>query len=308
MRHTDPRIIGAAALGAAGLAWLAVAIVGGPQRPPAPPTSSPPVEDGPPPVVSAERAARYREGQATIAQAIRRLKGRDPTPAELYYTHAVTWLETRDGKGWKGPLADAHNWGAVQCSRTADPAQCITWEDSRSDGTKYTVSFRRYDSDLDGATDAARNVLQVRPRTAAMLASQSPTVTGASLAMRRERYYEGFCPLATKRYGGPAVRPSLREPDRDEMTRACAKEAIEAHAGSIWRIVREIAVSLGESPPLERGTYAGAVRAYGLPDVSGILAGVEDMSGTEALYRHLLIQHDGRHHQAAQAMARLFAS
>jgi len=139
---------------------------------------------------------------------------------------------------------------------------CVEYEDSFADGTRYKVSFRSYDSDTDGAADVMRHVFELRPRTAGALASQGASVFRASYAMRRERYYEGFCPAATKAFGGAAVRRSLGAPDSSPATIACAKEAITAHAKRIASIIGDIAGACGDATALGLGTFEDAETWY----------------------------------------------
>lgn len=181
-----------------------------------------------------------------------------PRRQALQYAQAVTHLETAYGLGWKGAMVGSHNWGAVQC--VAGNAPCIAYQDSNPDGSHYPVSFRSYPTDVDGAADAVRHVLELRPRVAAELRRARPSVMRASYAMRRERYYGGFCPQAAAKYGAAVAKASFADPDRDDGTRACAREAIEAHAHAIWSRVQEIAAANNEPAALELGTYDDADR------------------------------------------------
>lgn len=201
-----------------------------------------------------------------VLQAIAKVVGRPASAFEGQYVHGVTWNETSDGTGWIGTQAaarDAHNWGAVQCdSSNEGPDTCVPGlTDHTSGGTEFHVGFRRYASDLDGAADAAKHVLVLRPRTASALASDHPTALRASFAMRRERYYGGICPTATKTIGVQAATDSFAHPDKDEATRACAREAIIAHARAVQKVARYVA-SLDGSPALPMGTYEDAERWY----------------------------------------------
>ncbi len=139
---------------------------------------------------------------------------------------------------------------------------CVAYEDGYADGTRYKVSFRSYDSDVDGAADVMRHLFDKRPRVAAALGEKGATVFRASFAMRRERYYEGFCPAATKAFGGAAVRPSLRSPDSTPATIACAQEAVKAHAQRIAQIIKELAGACGDAVALGLGTYDDADAWY----------------------------------------------
>lgn len=199
-----------------------------------------------------------------------------PRRQALQYVQAVTHLETVYGLGWKGAMVGSRNWGAVQCAKSSD-ADCIAYQDSNPDGSKYTVSFRRYPTDVDGAADAVRHVVELRPRVASELRRSGPSVMRTSYAMRRERYFGGFCPQATAKYGAAVARASFADPDRDEGTRACAREAIEAHAKAIYARAQEIAQANNEPLTLELGSYEDADRWWhngGDSRLVGALAGV----------------------------------
>jgi hypothetical protein len=205
-----------------------------------------------------------------MAQAFRNVMGREATPTELQYAQAVAWLETNYGQGWKGAMVGSNNWGAVQCGKTAT-GTCIQYQDSRADGTKYSVGFRAYPSAVAGAEDVVRHVFQKRPKTASALASSTPSAYRASYAMRRERYYEGFCPNATKKYGSEPARASLANPDRDEGTRACMQEAVEAHSKLTGSLSREIAAANADPAPLPPGDFKDADDWWG--SVTGAVTG-----------------------------------
>jgi|GEM_PF-3680596 len=206
------------------------------------------------------REALHREARATMSQAFRNVVGRDPSVSELQYLQAVAWLETNYGRGWKGAMVGSNNWGAVQCGAVGGSAGCIQYEDSYPDGTKYKVSFRSYPSALAGAEDVVRHVIKLRPRTGDALSSQSPTAFRASYAMRREKYYGGFCPAATKQFGAEPARASFAKPDRDDGTRTCMQEAVNAHADLTFSLAKSIAAANGDPVVLPRGSFDDADR------------------------------------------------
>ncbi len=227
--------------------------------------------------------AQHKMARATFELAISRYKRKTPSKAAMQYAQADALLETTYGLGWKGAMVGSHNWGAVQC--TAGQAPCIAYQDSYPDGTTYSVSFRKYNDDIDGAQDVLRHVLDLRPRVAAALASRAPTVFDASYAMRREKYYGGFCPVAVKQYGAAVGKASFADPDRDAGTRACAREAIEAHAKTMWQHVQAIAAGVGEPLALTLGSYEEAERAWhggGARRGWGAFAGIAPAGGSGA--------------------------
>lgn len=203
----------------------------------------------------------HRWARPIVTEALNQLLGRAPSLAEIQYGQAIGWHEGRYGRGWKGAMVGSNNWGAVQCAKGSS-ADCIPYQDSYADGTKYDVSFRRYATPVDGAKDMLRHVFIKRPRTGQALASEDATVFRASYGMRRERYYEGFCPGAVKGFGASRVRPSLAHPDRDEATRACAQEAIRTHAKITKNIIQNIAGACGDPGALPIGTWEDADAWY----------------------------------------------
>jgi hypothetical protein len=194
-----------------------------------------------------------------MAQAFENVMGRKATPSELQYAQAVAWLETNYGNGWKGAMVGSNNWGAVQCAlKNVGQPGCLPYQDSQSDGTTYKIGFKSYPSAVAGAEDVVRHVFKNRPRTAAALASTTPSAFRASYAMRREKYYGGFCPNATKQFGGEAARASFANPDRDAGTRACMQEAVAAHARLTTSLSQEIAAANTDPAGLDPGSFDDA--------------------------------------------------
>lgn len=216
----------------------------------------------------------HTNARPTVEQAVRAVLKRTPSLAEVQYVQAFTLGESGYGASWPG----THNWGAVQCKSTAPcPPGCFEHADSNPDGSKYRGCFVLYPDDLAGATDAARHALILRPRVAEALRARAPSVMRASLAMRRERYYGGFCPKATGKFGAAAAQASFPFPDRDEGTRACEREAVEGHAGGVWQRIKAISAELGEKPALELGSFDDAYAWWhGAPDkgIGGALVGL----------------------------------
>lgn len=82
---------------------------------------------------------------------------------------AVCCHETSYGRGWDTPASRAkgwdvgaamaaHNWGAVQVPRGSS-VPSFAWGDSDPDTGAYPAAFRAYPSDIDGAADVARIVV-----------------------------------------------------------------------------------------------------------------------------------------------------
>ena len=221
------------------------------------------------------REAQHQAARDIMAQAFENVMGRQATPAELQYAQSVAWLETNYGNGWKGAMVGSNNWGAVQCAlKSAGQPGCILYQDSHPDGTKYQIGFKSYPSPVAGAEDVVRHVFKLRPRTAASLASDTPSAYRASYAMRREKYYGGFCPNATKQYGAEAARASFANPDRDAGTRACMQEAVAAHAKLTTSLSREIATANADVETLDAGNFEDA-DSWWLEDVLGLARKVD---------------------------------
>lgn len=242
--------------------------------------ASAPAEPPPAPVaVSPGEAALIKAMRPVIVQAFQQEMGRTPNPAELQYVSAVAWRETRYGTGWPPNMAGAHNWGAVQCDMSKEgPETCIPHEDHTSGGTTFKVGFKRYASDVEGAAHTIKHVLKLRPETAKALAEKNPSAYRADYAMRREKYYGGFCPKANGKYGVQAATDSFAKPDASEGTKACAEEAIGSAVDTTMRHAQAISQTLGEPLALRRGTYADADawwRKENPPKVAGALDDME---------------------------------
>lgn len=209
-------------------------------------------------------AARHVEGRRVLEQGFQLALGRQGTLAELQYVQSVGgFAESSYGRGWKGAMANCFNWGAVQCNANNrnQPGGCAPYEDSHSSGEKYSQEFRCYTSNAEGAADLVRKVIKDRPRTAAALAAHR-SIFDASFAMRRERYYGGFCPKATTAHGKETANASFGKPDRDGGTLACQQEAVTGHAERIHHGMRVIAASLAERLAMPLGDYDSARERY----------------------------------------------
>jgi hypothetical protein len=225
--------------------------------------------------VSPERAALHRAQRPILTAAASRVLGREASLAEVQYLHAIAVLESNYARGWKGAMVRSNNYGAIQCpatkvsgteasfaraeGRITPSGSCIEYVDSRADGTRYSVSFRAYDTPEDGAADLARHVFSVRPGVVRALQSAVPSCFRASLAMRREKYYEGFCPTATKEHGADAARQSFKSPERDAGTAACEREAVAAHARRCASIIAEVAHSADDAERVALGDFDDAL-------------------------------------------------
>lgn len=137
--------------------------------------------------------------------------------------------------------------------------RCIAYQDSNPDGSTYPISFKGYETDEEGIADLAREVFSLRPGVVRALESDAPSVFRASLAMRREHYYGGFCPEATKAHGADAAKASFQTPDRDAGTLACQAEAVTAHAHTASSLIDQIATACGDTQRPPYGTLDDAI-------------------------------------------------
>lgn len=193
----------------------------------------------------------------TLIDAFTEVMGRPPTTAELQYAHAIAWLETSYGNGWKGSMIGSNNWGAVHCPLNAqNGADCIQYVDHHPNGQEFKVSFKKYETPKDGAKDVIKHIFVHRSTGKGL--GQDGSAYMASYIMRREKYYGGFCKEATKQYGASAVAPSLSDPDRNEATQACAREAVDLHAHLVHAIANDVAAATGDGSVLALGTYEQA--------------------------------------------------
>lgn len=207
-------------------------------------------------------ASPHALARPIMAAAFARVMGRKPNLFELQYAQAIAFLESSYGRGWKGEMVGSNNWGAVQCA-SGNQSGCIPYRDSFPDGTTYAITFRSYASPEDGAVDVIRHVFSLRPRVAQALASGGATAFRASLAMRRGKYYGGFCPKATAQYGAQVARDSFAYPDRDGGTMACEQEAVSLHANRVANDIKTIADANGDGKVLPLGSYKESRAWYG---------------------------------------------
>ena len=186
---------------------------------------------------------KHRWARGVLERAAK-ARGLSPTRAELTGWAAVAAHETQYGSGWKPPMTGSNNWGAVQAKPGQPSAQ---WQDTHPDGTVYQQAFRVYSTPEEGAGDVIRHLTTLRPKTAA--AMRTGDWWAVADAMRQERYFGGYCPQASKKYG-PAVRGvgSGAVESWPEAQRACHLEAFPRYAAILRAYARQIADAHGEKP------------------------------------------------------------
>jgi len=187
--------------------------------------------------------------------------------AIVQYVFANGGLETGWGT-WSFVAQDGskvenqNNWGAIHC-KASDPEElCSSASDKEASGDAYPTRFRRYASPEEGAKALAVEILRNRPQVLRALRAKNPSLTEASLAMRRTHYYAGFCPRATDAYGKQAAVQSMRQPDADEGTKACTREAVETHARTVAQALASAMPIVGKPIALRFGDYDQALRRY----------------------------------------------
>lgn len=128
--------------------------------------------------------------------------GRPPTIPEAQVVQGVGSLETDYGKGWKLAGKNSKNWGAIQKSKLpCDPRNSFQYTDTtpQPDGTSraYSICFKKYERDEDGAADLVQQVYVRRPSVLA--AAIAGNLYLASANLYSTRYYEGFGPTPESR-------------------------------------------------------------------------------------------------------------
>lgn len=146
------------------------------------------------------------DGVPTIAEAWRRVVGRDPSPTELQAASAISRHET--GFSTYKPFGGHNNYGAVQCCKPNANGECPagsflhkdSYPTDKGTSVSYAICFKSYPDPVTGAADFVRNITTRRPRTMAALATGDAWQIAA--AMYDERYYQGFGATREKRIEG----------------------------------------------------------------------------------------------------------
>ncbi len=139
-------------------------------------------------------AARMRD---VYYQAFQKVHGRAPTHAELEAVMAVGRHETIFGtakfRGGLGP--GMYNHGAVQCCKPSADGECPPGSFLSQDTTPsanggdvvYSVCFKRYAGDVDGAADLVRIVGK---KPLALLKASGGSLAGFATGMYLQGYFE----------------------------------------------------------------------------------------------------------------------
>ena len=163
-------------------------------------------------------AAMHAEARRDAREAFMDVVHAEPTTNELRTLEAVALHETTFGYGWAGDGAGSFNMGAVQ----GDP----NWTGATFGGTdthptatgaavKYSATFKRYPSAIEGWRDLVRELYIRRPSVRQAARGGNPL--DVATAMRRTKYYEGAGSNETERIKGygQALADMLWEIDRN---------------------------------------------------------------------------------------------
>lgn len=218
-------------------------------------------------VLGAVAPARHRWARQLLTAAWRKVRGRAPSLFEIQLAQAWSLHDASYGLGWGPACAGSHNWGAIH-ARGNEPS--CPWTDRYPDGTEYVQPMRVWPTDEDGAVAYIRQLsAPARPLTQAAL-ERGRSVRDVLDAMRREKYFGGFCPAAAAKYGS-AVRG---QPGSSAAADACHEEALDGSQGALLPNgsyltgFRSMTSALGEPmPPLRDGDPRDP--AYGSPGGGG---------------------------------------
>lgn len=158
---------------------------------------------------------QHADARPIVADAVAAVLGPSEPLSVIQVAQAVAALETRYGRAWRVSFP-VYNWGAIQASRPpCDPAASFLYTDKRPDGRVYSVCFRRYSNDDDGAEDLIRVLYAKRPTVLA--AARAGDLRAVAVAMRATRYYEGIGATEEQRIEGYARGLAAK---LDELARA----------------------------------------------------------------------------------------
>jgi hypothetical protein len=154
----------------------------------------------------------HRAARANAAQAFSRVLGVAPTANEVRFLLAEALHDSTFGAGWHGDGVGSNNMGAVH-SYPAWKGETFSYTDSHPDGTRYTQTFKKYPSAIDGWMDLVHE-FYVR-RSAIRTAANTGDASAVATAMVRTQYAEGFGATEAERIGGwtTALQSCLDEID-----------------------------------------------------------------------------------------------
>ena len=136
-----------------------------------------------------------------------KVMGRESTPAEIQLIQSVAMGESSYGRGWKGPMANSKNWGAIQYTGgpnrgkpingicpTGSAPQVDSKPTRSGESTKFTWCYKVYNTHEDGAADLIKTVFKhgKKPGSRAMgtlEAAESGSLRDFSKVMYDTKYY-----------------------------------------------------------------------------------------------------------------------
>jgi hypothetical protein len=157
-------------------------------------------------------AEMHQRARANATEAFTRAIGAPPTVDELRFLLAEALHDSTFGAGWHGDGAGSNNMGAVH-AYPAWTGATFTYTDSHADGKRYTQTFKKYPTALDGWIDLVHEFYQRRSPIRA--AAQSGDPQAVATAMVRTKYAEGFGDTEAEQIGGwaRALSSALEEID-----------------------------------------------------------------------------------------------
>ncbi len=190
-----------------------------------PETSSPrpsPRPSGPKRTSSWMKTDRHVWARKILQRVFPEVMGREGTPSELQLVQGVGLYESDYGRGWKGPMKDSKNWGAIQYTGGPNrgrpengvcPPGSALQGDSKPTASgknkKFTWCYKTYPTHEAGAADLIKTIFKtgVRGRGKMTLAAaESSSLMDFSSAMYDSGYYGGFGATRGERIAGHVIR------------------------------------------------------------------------------------------------------
>ncbi len=182
-------------------------------------------------------ASRMRD---VYIEAFKRVHGSTPTNAQLEAVMAVGRHETVFGqakfRGGVGP--GMHNHGAVQCCKPNANGECPanaflssdTTPNPNGGDTVYSVCFKRYASDVDGAADLIR-IIGKRPLT--LLKAGTSSLAAFAAGMYMQGYFESTNAAKATVDKNSAVVSALIPVLKADTNKVHARVSPEVNAGRV---------------------------------------------------------------------------
>jgi hypothetical protein len=187
--------------------------------------------------------AMHQRARADAAQAFAAVIGASPTSNELRFLLAEGLYDSTFGAGWHGDGISSNNIGAIH-SYSGWKGGTFSYTDSHPDGTRYTQTFKKYDTAAKGWEDLVHEFYVRRPSILTGARTGSAEAVGA--AMVRSKYAEGFGDTEAERIEGwrralqdcvdeidaqqgapgPSITIRVQNPQGDQIGIATISEAV----------------------------------------------------------------------------------